>query len=82
MSSLDGERGDIDERTRLVDPAQSQARYESVHVAFVSSDEGIRERSRTPVSSARNGEEFDNVPKVKRTLGECKTSLEVEHVWT
>lgn len=79
MSSLDGERGGIDERTRLVDPAQPSVRYESVHVASTPSNEGIRVRSRTPVSSARNGEEFDNVPKVKRTLGESKISMETKH---
>ncbi|TEB31036.1 APC amino acid permease [Coprinellus micaceus] len=75
MSSLDGERGGIDERTRLVDPAQPRARYESVHVTSTHSDEGIRERSRTPISSALNGEEFDNVPKVKRTLGLYSTAF-------
>jgi hypothetical protein len=80
MSSLDGERGGIDERTRLVDPAQPRARYESVHVTSTHSDEGIRERSRTPISSALNGEEFDNVPKVKRTLGESKISMEIKHM--
>ena len=77
MSDPDGGRGNVDEHSRLVDSAHT--RYESGHAASISSEEGIRERCRAPVSSARNGEEFDNVPKVKRTLGESKESLEAKH---